>query len=80
MAKIINAMCHICGNVSGYDEQSLKGSTWNINGETIILCCPCEDELLKKIAKGRGISISYVGGGEIGEIKVSRDIKVVQNV
>ena len=31
--------CKICGNQSGYDEESLKGSTWVINGVEIVLCC-----------------------------------------
>ena len=45
----INISCDICGNKSEYDEESLKGSTWNINGCEIVLCCPCEDDLRKKL-------------------------------
>ena len=51
--KEINANCSICGNKSGYDKESLKGSTWNINGIKVILCCPCEDDLLKKLLMAR---------------------------
>jgi len=43
----IYAECGICGNTSGYDKESLEGSTWNINGIKIVLCCPCEDDLRK---------------------------------
>jgi uncharacterized protein YlaI len=75
--KIINAQCHICGNVSGYDEQSLMGSTWNINGAVVVLCCPCEDDLLKKIAKGRGLFLKYGDGGEVLSIKVNNSIQVI---
>jgi len=42
---IINHPCHICGNVSGYDKESLKASTRVINGIEIVLCCNCEDDL-----------------------------------
>lgn len=70
--EIINASCSICGNESGYDKESLKGSTWNINGIKVILCCPCEDDLLKKIAKGRGIHIGYERGSGSGEIQSIR--------
>jgi len=73
---IINASCNICGNESSYDEGSLKGSTWEINGIEIVLCCPCEDDLLKKIAKGRGIKIEFGDGGEINCLKVKNCIKV----
>lgn len=62
---LINAECHICGNVSSYDKESLKGSTWKINGVEVILCIPCEDDLLVKIAKGRGLNIKVSGNGEI---------------
>ena len=71
MVKMLQGQCHICGNVSGYDEQGLKGSTWRINGNTIILCCPCEDELLKKLAFGRGIDIKYGDGGEIHTVIIA---------
>lgn len=43
------AACKICGNVSGYDKDSLKGSTWKINGLKIVLCLPCEDDLRKTL-------------------------------
>jgi uncharacterized protein YlaI len=53
MVKTIYANCSICGNSSGYDKETLKASTWNINGMKVILCCPCEDELFVKILKSR---------------------------
>lgn len=68
--KLCYGGCSICGNVSSYDSQSLKASTYRINGTTIILCIPCEDDLLKTLAKGRGIEIKYGDGGEIMSIKV----------
>lgn len=46
-----NVECYICSNTSGYDKDSLKDSTWNINGTKIVLCCPCEDDLKKKLNK-----------------------------
>lgn len=48
---ILSACCGICGNSSGYDDESLKDSTWNINGVKIVLCCPCEDDLKKSLNK-----------------------------
>jgi uncharacterized protein YlaI len=48
---MINANCSICGNSSGYDKESLKGSMYIINGVKTILCCPCEDELKKTLNK-----------------------------
>ena len=48
---MLRESCSICENVSGYDEESLKGSTWIINGVKIVLCCPCEDDLKKKLNK-----------------------------
>lgn len=45
MTETIYASCGICGNESGFDEESLKASTYNINGTEIVLCCPCEDDL-----------------------------------
>ena len=47
----------ICGNTSGYDEESLKASTININGTDIVLDCHCEDELLVKLAARKGLKI-----------------------
>ena len=44
----INGQCSICLNVCDYDEDSFKASSWNINGEDIILCLNCEDELRHK--------------------------------
>jgi uncharacterized protein YlaI len=76
--EILHGQCHICGNVSSYDKGSLEGSTWRINGVTVVLCIPCEDDLLKKIAKGRGLFITYTDGGEISQIKVNKSIKVIQ--
>ena len=72
MAKnyhIISHGCTCCGNVSGYDKESLKASTWNINGGDVVLCCPCEDDLLVKLAKGRGIIIKLGEGGEVESVK-----------
>jgi hypothetical protein len=59
--------------MSSYDEDSLKASTWKINGAVVILCCPCEDNLLKTIAQGRGLKIKYSTdtGGEIDSIIVT---------
>ena len=67
--EILYAQCNVCGNTSGYDKQGLKGSTWKINGCEIILCCPCEDELLVKLAKGRGITIKMGEGGEVEYVR-----------
>ena len=61
--------CSICGNVSGYDEESLKASTYIINGVEVVLCIPCEDDLLVTLAKGRGIKIKLGDGGEVDEVK-----------
>lgn len=60
--KILYATCNICGNESSYDKKALAGSRWVINGIRITLCCPCEDELLLKIAKGRGLNLSLESG------------------
>lgn len=49
MVKIINGTCQICDNTSSYDKESLKASTYNINGVKIVLCCPCEDDLRKML-------------------------------
>lgn len=74
--KIIYACCTTCGNESSYDKESLKNSTWTINGVKNVLCIPCEDALLKKIAKGRGLSLFFGDGGEIRKIKVQKTIIV----
>ena len=71
MVKLLQGQCHICGNFSSYDEDSLKASTWTINGAVVILCCPCEDDLLKKIGKTRGLKISYGTGGEIASVEIT---------
>lgn len=79
MKDDITASCGICGNTSGYDKESLKGSTWKINSCKIVLCISCEDELLKKIADCRGLRINYGDGGEIRSIKVvDKTIKVIK--
>jgi hypothetical protein len=62
MDETLYESCSICGNVSGYDKKSLKGSTWIINGTTIVLCCPCEDELFFKIGKARAIDTKLMEG------------------
>jgi len=49
--------CGICGNGSSYDEESLKASTYEINGVELVLCCPCEDALLLALCKGRGLKV-----------------------
>lgn len=56
---MINKKCQICSNVSGYDEESLKSSTWIINGLEIVLCCPCEDDLVMKlpIIQSKGVGV-----------------------
>jgi hypothetical protein len=43
----------MCQSDSGYDKESLKASTHNINGIKHILCCPCEDDLKKKLNKNQ---------------------------
>lgn len=63
--ETVYANCSICGNKSGYDRKSLKASTIEINGIPVVLCCQCDDELLKKLAKGRGIKITLGDGGEV---------------
>lgn len=65
----INAECSICGNVSSFDSESLKASTWIINGTKIIMCINCEDDLLVKIAKGRNIKIKLGDGGEAVDVR-----------
>ena len=49
----LTGRCSICENVSFYDEETLKASKLKINGIDIILCCPCEDELLSKLLSRR---------------------------
>ena len=34
----------------------MKASTWIINGCKIVLCIPCEDDLLKKMLESRGLT------------------------
>ena len=72
----MNAQCDICQSTFGCDKQSLKSSTYIFNGVKVILCCPCEDDILKKLAKGRGIKIHYGDGGEVESIKVSKYLEV----
>jgi len=59
---MIYETCSICGNESSYDKKSLEASRWIINGVRITLCCPCEDDLLVKIAKGRGLILKLESG------------------
>jgi len=66
--KRIFGECAICGNESEYDEETLKSSTYDINGLDIVLCCPCEDDLLKVLAKERGIKINYEDSSMSGEV------------
>jgi len=54
MTEILNGTCGVCGNTFGCDKQGLKSSTHVINGLKIVLCCPCEDDLLKTLLKSRG--------------------------
>lgn len=56
MGKILNAACTICGNVSGYDKQSLRSSTYKANGYKVVLCLTCEDDLLKEMLAVRGLT------------------------
>jgi len=65
------ANCSICGNESKYDKESLAGSKVRINGTRLILCCPCEDELLVKLAQRRNIGITLGDGGEIAKLDVA---------
>jgi len=58
--KILNASCALCGNSSGYDKESLKGSTWKTNGIKNVLCCQCEDEIFEKIGKTRDNPLNIV--------------------
>jgi hypothetical protein len=73
----IEEECALCGNVSGYDKQSLKANTHNINGCNVVLCCPCEDDLLQKLARGRGINITYGDGGEISKVKLKSGVRLI---
>lgn len=41
----ISHSCSLCGDVSYYDKESLKGCTHTINGVKHVICCPCEDDL-----------------------------------
>lgn len=66
---MLNASCQSCGNESGFDKKSLRASTYNINGCDIVLCVFCEDDLLVKLAKGRGIIIKLGEGGEVESVK-----------
>ena len=54
MTEMLYANCDVCGNKSSYDKQSLKGSTWTINGvKGIVLCCPCEDSIFHQLLRTR---------------------------
>ena len=77
MTETIYVDCSICGNGSSYDEESLKASTYIINGIKTILCIPCEDDLLVTLAKGRGIKIKLGEGGEVDQVvfKKTRNTK-----
>jgi len=76
--RILKHSCNCCGNTSGYDKESLKASTWNINGGDVVLCCPCEDDLLVKLAKGRGIIIKLGDGGELESVRRSDKIDILK--
>lgn len=67
---VVYADCHNCGAESAYDARTLKASTLNINGQKIVLCCPCDDDLLQKLALRRGVVIVYGDGGEVESVKV----------
>lgn len=60
--KTYKEYCSICENASYFDSKTLKASTMIINGIKIILCTPCEDDLLLKIAKGRGVNLKLESG------------------
>jgi len=66
---MIRATC-VCGNTSSFDEKSLEGSTIEVNGTDIVLCCDCEDELLRKLALRKGIGIHLTDEGLIVELDV----------
>lgn len=68
----------ICGNTSDYDKDSFKGSTISINGVDIVLDCGCEDELLQKLAKRRGLKIRFGDGGEIDVIVMTQQLRGVK--
>ena len=74
------ANCSICGNGSMFDKDSLLGSTIKINGNKIIMCCPCEDELLVKLAKRRMIGIKLGDGGEISKLDVAAYVDAIPEV
>ena len=74
----LTAACAICGNVSSYDEESLKASTYEINGIPTILCCPCEDDLILILGKLRlGLDLEVGDGGEVSTIR-SKDFPSIQ--
>ncbi len=55
----LSAHCTTCGNESGYDEETLKASTHVINGVEIVLCCFCEDDLLRTLVSSRVTDSTY---------------------
>lgn len=49
--KLINAECDLCGNVSSYDQDSIKGDSYVVNGVNNIICTCCFDDLLRIVSK-----------------------------
>lgn len=45
--------CDLCGNISAYSKDAIKGNTWEINGVECIICTPCEDDFFLKILQDR---------------------------
>lgn len=49
----IKATCDLCDIDSSYDEESFKASIKKVNGNEILICCPCEDDLFLQLLKAR---------------------------
>lgn len=51
--NLVWANCSLCRNESSFDKESLKASTHIINGVKVVLCVPCEDDLLRTLVSHR---------------------------
>jgi heterodisulfide reductase subunit A-like polyferredoxin len=49
----IQGKCATCGNTCSYDRESIKGDTYTLNGEKVVICGNCADDLAKSL-KWRG--------------------------